>query len=555
VQTPQASPAPAEDNSPDKPVVDDAHAWFADVTESSGLKFQYRNGREGGHYTLLETVGGGVGMIDFDQDGDLDLFLTGGGTISTGTAGIEVKGTRSALYRNDGAWRFRDVTAEVGLDAVPDYSHGCTVLDFDADGFSDLLMTCYGQSRLYRNGGDGLFEDVTEAAGLKLRAWSTASAGADFDLDGFTDLFIVDYVKWEPSLEDRCYEETKTGRDTCPPQRYPATQNHLFRNKADGTFEDVTRAAGIRSDGKGLGVVAADLNQDGRVDLYVANDQVENHLYLGDPNGWFRDSGVAAGVSGNEYGIPEGSMGVDVADLNGDGRPDLFVTNFELEDNSLYLNRGEGLFDHGTVRWGLAGKARTLVGFGTLMTDFDADGWADLFVVNGHVAYHRGIAPWEQPAALYRNVMGRKFEEITPHGGQWFANPHAGRGLAVGDLDNDGAPDAVVSCQNELVSLLKNRNRPGSWIRLELIGTTGDRKAVGAVVRVEWNGRSTKQPVKSGQGYLSSSDSRLLFYRPAGSDDPDISVEVTWPKAHVERFQVQAAERSIHLVEGHGQTQ
>lgn len=527
-------------------------AWMEDVTPRTGIDFTYRNGREAGLFTILETVGGGVAMVDLDRDGDLDLVFAGGGTIAADPPAT--RGAPSGIYRNNGGFRFTEVTGAAGLRAESDYSHGCIAGDCDGDGWTDLLLTCYGRSRLYRNMGDGTLDDVTSSSGLDFNTWATAAAWGDFDLDGLADILLVSYVDWKLDPAERCFADTPGGPDTCPPQRYPATASRLFRNRGDGTFEDDSRADGMRTDGKGLGVIVADLNADGRLDAYVANDQVENHLYLGRAPRGFQEGAVAAGVSGNEYGIPEGSMGVDTADIDGDGRLDLFVTNFELEDNSVYLNQGHDLFEHATVRCGLGGMGRTDVGFGTVLSDLNADGWPDLVIINGHVSYHRGLVPWKQRPLLLENRRGR-FEEIARRGsgGPWFQQAHAGRGLAVGDLDGDGMPDLVVTRQNSPASILRNCRPARPWLRIELVGTSAERQAIGAVVTIDCGDRVVTQGVKSGEGYLSTSDRRLLFYvGESGEGARPIEIQVRWPGGRTEVFSPGRDHTDLRLVEGHG---
>ncbi len=524
--------------------------WFEDVTLRSGVDFTYRNGREGKHYTILETVGGGVALVDYDNDGDLDLFITGGGTISESEG---IRGLPPALYRNDGDWNFTEVTAESGLTVEMDYSHACVVGDFDRDGWPDLYVTCYGRDRLFRNRRDGTFEDVTAAAGLEFQSWSTAAAWLDYDADGWPDLFVAGYVEWTLDPNDVCLTGENQTRDTCPPQRYPAAADRLYRNRGDGSFEDVSRRLGVRADGKGLGTLAADFNSDGFVDLYVANDQVENHLYFNDGRGGFTEAARRSGTAFNEFGAPEGSMGVDAADVDGDGLPELFVTNFELEDNSLYLNRGRDQFDHATVRFGLGGKGRPLVGFGTALADFDGDGRPDLLIANGNVSYHLGIHPWAQFPALHRNRDGKRFEEVTGEAGTWFRAAHPARGVAVGDLDNDGGLDVVIVSQNEPAALLRNRRPASRWVRLELAGTNCDPRAVGATVTLTTEEMSFTQFVKSGAGYLSTFDPRLLFPLPESTaSGATFRATIRWPDRTRETFESIPANQTHRIVQGHG---
>lgn len=527
-------------------------SWWVDETDTSGVKFTYRNGREGGHFTILESVGGGAALLDFDQDGDLDIFISGGGSISTSKP-LEISGVPAGLFRNQGDGKFTDVSDLVESSKKSLYLHGAFVADYNRDGYPDILVTGYGGCRLLKNQEGQRFVDVTSSARLEASDWTTAAAWADVDRDGWADLMIVGYVQWNGDVDSFCGDTQTKTRDVCPPQNYPGTRQHLFRNNRDGTFSEIPNAFGPDATGKGLGVVAADLNDDGWVDFYVANDQVANHLYLGGPNFPWQDVGVAAGVSGSEFGAPEGSMGVDAADYDGDGRPDLWVTNYELEDNSLYQNRGQNQFSHATVRAGLGGNGRPYVGFGTGFADFDMDGWLDLFVINGHVLYSTGRSAYLEPPILLHNVPSgsqRRFKDVSiENGGPWFQKRIAGRGAAVGDLDNDGDLDLVVVRQNEPVSILINQLQPTDWVRLDLRGTTSDPDAIGAVVRSQVEGHEIVRHIRSGSGYLSQFDQRILL--PAKEA---IDITVTWPAGKTERFRSLKPRATHRIQEGMGES-
>ena len=544
-----AAIAPAEESPPPvarEPAADD---WFEDVTQRSGVDFTYHNGREGEQYTILETVGGGVAMLDYDNDDDLDLYFPGGGSIDSKT--VAISGRPGALYRNDGDWRFTDVTAEAGLAAAAGYTHGSAAVDFDRDGFCDLFVTGYRCGRLYRNDGRGHFEDVSEKLGLALDGWSTAAAWTDLDRDGWPELFVVNYLDWRPAGSEFCGLPDGSVRDVCPPQIYPCVSDQLFRNREGRGFEERTDEAGIRRADRGLGVVAADFNDDGWIDFYVANDVMPNRLYLGRGDLRFEERGAESGTAANEYGAPEGSMGVDFGDYNGDGRGDLWVVNFEMEDNSLYRNDGDDWFTHATVLAGLAGRCRPLTGFGTGFADFDSDGWLDLYVINGNVYYSTGQSPYRQPAVLFRNLAGRRFADASESAGPYFSVPHAGRGAAVGDLDNDGALDLVVVHQNDPVVLLRNRRPAERWLRVKLQGETCDREAIGARLSFVHDGRPLVRYVRSGAGYLSQSDLRVLY--PVAAADV-LEVSVVWPGGRREVFRGLSTGKTNLLVEGTGES-
>jgi hypothetical protein len=526
--------------------------WFEDVTGQSGVDFSYRNGEESGNYFILESLGGGVALLDYDRDGDLDIFFTGGGTV--GNTAEKIRGWPSALYRNEGAWKFVDVTEEAGVGQSSAYTHGCAVGDFDCDGWPDLLICGYGGCRLFQNMADGRFRDVTNASGLMVvgeeSGWNTTAVFADFDRDGAPNIYIVRYLQWSPESDLIC-KNRQGKREICSPGRFVGASDSLFRNQGNGRFEDASSDVGLLPNGNGLGAVAADLNGDGWIDLYVANDESNNFLYLGQPDLNWQENGLAAGVATNEYGMHDGSMGVDVGDYDGDGKPDLWVTNFESEDNGLYGNLGDGTFTQMTTLTGLAGQSRSLVGFGTGLVDMDLDGWLDIFVVNGHVFYGRGQAPYLQPGQLFRNREGQRFENLSQAGGVYFRGRHAARGAAVGDLDNDGAADLVVTHQNAPVTLLRNRRPASAYTRVQLTGTRSDRQAVGAVVSTQFEERQLVRFVRSGGGYFSHSDQRIVF--PCAEESAEVTV--LWPQGQREVFRGLSPGVTHQLVEGRGESQ
>jgi hypothetical protein len=530
--------------SPRPPRDDD---WFEDVTQAAGIDFTYRDGQEAGFYQLLENLGGCVGMLDFDQDGDIDLFFTGGGSMSGPP--IRIGWRPSAFYRNDGDLRFTDVTQQVGVQGGDFYSHGCAVGDFDRDGWPDIYVAGFHGCSLYRNDQEGGFEDVTTASGLVADRWCVSGAWLDVDNDRWLDLYVITYCDWLPDHTRRCQNDQGL-RDVCGPSMFPGARDYLWRNQGNGTFEDVTDKAGLHAQSRALGVVAADMNEDGWMDVFVANDVQENHLYQGGPEFPLKEVGLLSGIAYSTSGTRQGSMGVDVGDFDGDGRLDLWYTNFSSQDNSLMSNVDATGFVGVSGRTGLMGVSRMWVGFGTGFADFDSDGWLDLFVANGHVNYEPLDSRYRQPAQLFHNQAGKRFVDVSEQGGPYFSIDHVGRGAAVGDLDNDGGLDLVISHQNDPVVVLRNRRPAKNWVRVLLRGERSNTDAIGAKVTAMYGDRQLARWIRGGGGYASSFDPRILF--PAVDDAP-VSVTVKWPNGEVEVFPELAQRKTHELVEGMGQ--
>jgi hypothetical protein len=515
---------------------------FEDVTAASGVAFTYRNGEEAGHFAIIESLGGGAALVDYDGDGKLDLFLPGGGYYE----GTKVLGHPCKLYRNLGGFKFEDVTAKTGLDRVSfPYSHGAAAFDYDRDGWPDLLVTGYSRPVLLRNEPDGAggrrFADVTAKAGLAVGLWSSSAGWGDLDGDGFPELYVAHYGDWgfATNHPTDCTYDGKT-RDVCQPRRFKALPHTLYRNKGDGTFSDASAALKLRTDGKGLGVLVTDLNNDGRPDVYVANDTDDNFLYVNRGKAGelaLAEVGLSAGVARDERGVANGSMGVDAADFDRSGRASVLVTNYENELPALYRNRSDPRgerFTYDTLTAGLAVVGGAYVGWGAGFLDYDLDGWDDLVVVSGHAIRFPTKIDRRQLPLLVRNEGG-KFRPVTPRGGAYFRSPHNARGLALGDLDNDGRVDLVVSHLNEPVAVLRNVSPADGrhWVGVELAGEK-HRDVVGARVEVETAGGKQTKFIKGGGSYASTCDPRLAFG--LGADTRVERVTVHWPSGRTQEF-------------------
>ncbi len=508
--------------------------WFRDVTEASGIRATCRNGEEADQFTILESLGAGVALFDYDGDGRLDVLVVGGGYFD-GPTKSDLKGHPCKLYRNLGGLKFEDVTEKAGL-AIPWwYAHGVAVADYDRDGFPDFAVTGFGKIELFHNEPDGKggrrFVAVGEKLGLKDASWSTSAGWADLDGDGFPDLYVCHYCDWSFANNPTCRgASAAVARDVCAPQKFKPLVHSLFKNDKGTGFRDVSADHGFKPDGCGLGVVLADLNGDGRPDIYVGNDATNNFLFW-NRAGRLEEKGLSAGVAVDDTGRYNGSMGVDVGDYDGTGRPSIWVTNFQGELHALYHAVGHELFDHRSKAVGIGAVGLHRVGFGTAFADVDGDGWEDLVVVNGHVLRHPSGSTLRQTPVLFQNVpgqTGRVFKDASPRGGSYFQTPAVARGLAVGDLDNDGRPDFVVTHTNGPVAVLRNEmpvRQP--WLGVKLVGT-GNRDVVGSTVTLEGETRTLTRFVKGGGSYLSASDPRLLFGLASAGRVKRLTVKWSW---------------------------
>jgi enediyne biosynthesis protein E4 len=518
---------------------------FQDVTAGSGINFAYRNGEEvqPPNLAILESLGGGAAAIDYDKDGLLDLFFPGGGYYG-GADKKQILGHPCRLYRNLGGWKFKDVTNEVGLDRLAEgkpwfYSHGVAVADYDRDGWPDILVTGWGRIALFHNEADGKggrrFSDVTAAAGLDRGVtWATSAAFADLDGDGWPDLYVCQYVDWSFANHPDCNYDGKTP-DVCPPKKFKGLPAKLYRNTGVGTFVDVSATAGLKlgPESKSLGVVVADVNEDGKPDIYVANDTVANFFYVNkSTKGTIRlnEQGMVSGVALDGGGSPNGSMGVDVSDPEGTGKPAIWVTNYENEFHALYRNVSAAdrvHFVFATPSSGIGAIGQKFVGWGTGFADFDRDGWEDIFIANGHaIRFPTGTTRHQRPVLMQNRGSG-KFIDISKRGGSYFQKQHLSRGVLLADLDNDGQLDVVVVQTNDPVALLRNVSADANhWVGIELAGR--DRAdVVGTRVMLEAAGRTQTRFAKGGGSYASSPDRRFVFG--LGKEAKGAKLSVVWP--------------------------
>ncbi len=548
-------------------------AIFQDRTAELGIDFVHVNGMTGKDY-ILEDMGPGVALLDYDNDGDLDIYVVQSGALpgrGAGSATVTDRRDRKEpitdrLYRNDlmetGKLHFTDVTVQSGIAAMGSlgYGQGVATGDVNNDGWVDIYRTGFGAAHLLLNDGHGRFVDATARAGGADPRWSTSATFFDYDRDGWLDLFVANYVDFDPARFTPCL--TSAGlSEYCGPSSYKPVPAHLFHNRGDGTFEDVSLPSQIGGKpGNGLGAVAADFDGDGWPDLFVANDEVPNHLWMNRRNGTFAEQALEAGCGVNAEGHATSSMGLAAADFNGDGHDDLFVTNLTGETNTLYLGDGRGNFVDGTLASGLGPASLPFTSFGTLDVDYDGDGWPDLVVVSGTVkkipaqVQAGDPLPLKQRGQIFHNLGNGKFEEVTGAALGPLARPEVRRGAAFGDLDNDGGTDVVVASNNGRLEVLLNQvGHRKRWLGLRLIGGAGKpgRDMLGARAEATLSdGRILVRHVHTDGSYLSANDPRILFG--LGDSGAVREVRVTWPDGRRERFAGLAAGRYTTLRQGSG---
>ena len=524
---------PVEQKSPDQPAASTpAPAKFTDVTAALGINFEYLASHTSKKY-LIETMGSGVALFDYDNDGRLDIFVVNGAPLSDPTPKGTVPQKSGPKYWNrlyhqkpDGA--FEDVTEKAGLQGAG-YGMGVAVGDYDNDGFEDLYVTAYGGNKLYHNNGDGTFTDVTEKAGVAGSGWSTSAAWVDLDSDGRLDLVVLRYLQWD--FDDIWCGQRKEGyRAYCHPDAFQAISPLVYHNDGKGHFTEVSRQLGLAAPGKGLGIALADYDRDGHIDIFVANDSMPEFLYHNKGDGTFEDVALSSGVAVDGEGHTYAGMGVDFADYNNDGLPDLVVTALASQMYALYRNNGDGTFTYDSYPSGLGRITMAHSGWGVRFIDYDNNGWKDLLITQGHdldtIQLNFPNLRYREPMLLARNT-GQKFVDVSSQSGDIFQKAWVGRGLALGDIDNDGRLDAVVTGNDGALYVLHNATpTQNHWLTLLLIGHKSNRDAIGAEVKITTAKGIQMATVTTAGSYLSSSDKRVHF---GLGSEKTASVEIRWP--------------------------
>jgi hypothetical protein len=526
-----------------------AKVTFTDITAPAGITFKHVASPDKKY--IVESMSGGVAFFDYDNDGDADIYLVDSLTVDL----VKSKGkTKSDLYRNDGNGKFTEVAEKAGVSDIG-WGMGVAIGDYNNDGFEDLYVTCLGPDKLFKNNGNGTFTDVTDKAGVSDRRWSTGASFLDYDRDGDLDLFVVNYVDFDinnlPEFGQGQTCQYKSIPVQCGPRGLKGAGDSLFRNNGNGTFTDVTKQAGVSDpDGfYGLGVMTSDFDDDGLVDIFVANDSTPNFHYRSNGDGTFKEIGFTAGTAVNENGSEQGSMGVTAGDYDHDGRIDLFITNFADEYNTLYHNDGPNSFTDLSYAAKVAAVSLPHVGWGTKFFDYDNDGWVDIFVANGHV--YPQLPSYRQPRLVHHNNRNGTFTEVAAEFGNVLTENRASRGVAFGDIDNDGDIDLLVADLDGPPQLLRNDNgNANNSILIKTVGVKSNRSGIGARVKVVSGDLTQVDEVRSGDSYISQSDRRLHFGLEKRTK-VDL-IEVRWPSGTVDKISGIGVDRIITIKEGQG---
>ncbi len=535
-----------------KPAEAPASVHFTDIRKAAGITFMQDSTQTDEKY-YLETMGTGVGWIDYDQDGLMDLYLVQSGETD---AYKPAHPLRSALYHNNGDGTFTDVTAKAGLGGEGHYGQGVAVGDFDNDGFPDLYVTGYGRAILYRNNGNGTFTDVTAKAGVADEGgWSTSAGWFDYDKDGWLDLVVTNYLDWTPKDNLWCGERAPGYRSYCNPGNYKGQKTKLYHNNRDGTFTDVSEKSGVgTAESKGMGLVLADFNGDGWPDIVVANDTWPNFLFLNNHDGTFTDVSLISGLAASEDGRFEAGMGIDAADVDGDGVLDVYVTHLDFELSRLYHNNSDATFTDVTYSSGIGNKAMLLSGVAAKFIDYDNDGWPDIVQANGamvdNVSLYHSVVTYAEPLLMFHNLGHGKFEKSSDALGADFNRPVVGRGLATSDFFNDGQVGMAVNCRGDYPELMRNDGSANHWLEVLLIGTKSNRDGIGALLKLTAEKTIQVDEAKGGTSYMSASDPRIHFG--LGKRAKIESLVITWPSGKVDKLTSVPIDAIIAVKEGEG---
>jgi enediyne biosynthesis protein E4 len=525
---------------------------FSDIRKSAGIDFVQDSTQTEEKY-YLETMGTGVAWIDYDQDGLMDLYFVQSGATE---AYKPAHPLRSALYHNNGDGTFTDVTDKARVGGEGHYGQGVAVGDFNNDGYPDMYVTGYGRAILYLNNGDGTFSDVSAKSGVADgENWSTSAGWFDFDKDGWLDLVVTNYIDWSPKSNLWCGERKPGYRSYCNPNNYRGQKTRLYRNNHDGTFNDVSEKSGVGlPESKGMSMVLADLNSDSWPDIAVANDTWPNFLFENNHDGTFSDVSLISGLAASEDGRYEAGMGIDAADVDGDGNLDIYITHLDFELNRLYHNNGDGTFTDATYSSGIGNKAILLSGVAAKFIDYDNDGWPDILQANGamvdNVQLYHSLVTYKEPLLMFRNLGHGHFEKASDTLGPDFNRPMVGRGLATADFFNDGQIGIAVNCRGDSPVILRNEGTSNHWLEVLLIGTKSNRDGIGSLLKLSSGGVVQVDQSKGGTSYMSASDPRIHFG--LGKRSKIDSLQITWPSGKVDKLTDVPVDTIIAVKEGVG---